>query len=40
MKPPAWILALPLLAHASDALAWGLQTHLFFAQHVLPPGLS
>ena len=28
-------LAIPLLAFAGDALAWGLQTHLFFAQHVL-----
>lgn len=35
MKPPAWTLALPLAAFAGDALAWGLQTHLFFAQHVL-----
>lgn len=35
MTRPAWILALPLLAFAGDALAWGLQTHLFFAQHVL-----
>lgn len=35
MKPPAWTLALPLLAFVGDALAWGLQTHLFFAQHVL-----
>jgi hypothetical protein len=29
------LLAIPLLAFAGDALAWGLQTHLFFAQHVL-----
>jgi len=35
VKTPAWTLALPLLAFAGDALAWGLQTHLFFAQHVL-----
>jgi Zinc dependent phospholipase C len=29
------LLAFALLAFAGDALAWGLQTHLFFAQHVL-----
>jgi hypothetical protein len=29
------LFALPLLAFAGDALAWGLQTHLFFAQHLL-----
>lgn len=29
------LLAIPLLAFAGDALAWGLQTHLYFAQHVL-----
>lgn len=33
MKPI--LLAIPLLAFAGDACAWGLQTHLFFAQHVL-----
>jgi hypothetical protein len=27
--------ALPLLAFPADAMAWGLQTHLFFAQYVL-----
>lgn len=35
MKRTHWILAIPLLAFSCDALAWGLQTHLFFAQHVL-----
>lgn len=29
------LLALPLLLFAGDALAWGLQTHLYFAQHLL-----
>lgn len=33
MQP--FLLAVPLLLFAGDALAWGLQTHLFFAQHVL-----
>lgn len=29
------LLGLSLVACAGDALAWGLQTHLFFAQHLL-----
>ena len=29
------LLAVPLLAFAGDAFAWGLQTHVFFAQHML-----
>jgi hypothetical protein len=29
------LFALPLLAFAGDACAWGLQTHVFFAQHLL-----
>jgi len=29
------LLALPLLLAAGDALAWGLQTHVYFAQHLL-----
>jgi hypothetical protein len=29
------LFALPLLLAAGDALAWGLQTHLYFAQHLL-----
>ncbi len=33
MQP--FLLAVPLLLFAGDALAWGLQTHLYFAQHVL-----
>lgn len=33
MKP--LLLALPLALFAGDALAWGLQTHLYFAQHLL-----
>ncbi len=31
----AVLLAVPLLLFAGDALAWGLQTHLYFAQQVL-----
>jgi hypothetical protein len=31
----SFLYALPLLVFAGDALAWGLQTHLFFAQHLL-----
>lgn len=30
-----YLLALPLLGVAPDALAWGLQTHVFFAQYAL-----
>ena len=30
-----FLLSVPLLLFAGDALAWGLQTHLFFAQQVL-----
>ena len=30
-----FFLALPLLLAAGDALAWGLQTHVYFAQHLL-----
>jgi len=33
MKP--YLVLLPLLLFAGDALAWGLQTHLYFAQHLL-----
>lgn len=33
MRPA--LLAFALLAFAGDALAWGLQTHVFFAQHLL-----
>lgn len=33
MKP--LLRALPLLLFAGDALAWGLQTHLYFAQHAI-----
>lgn len=33
MKPV--LVSLPLLLFAGDALAWGLQTHLYFAQHLL-----
>ena len=33
MKPA--LLAIPLLLFAGDALAWGLQTHLYFAQQML-----
>ncbi len=29
------LFAVPLLLFAGDALAWGLQTHLYFAQHAL-----
>jgi zinc dependent phospholipase C len=29
------LLFLPLVLFAGDALAWGLQTHLYFAQHLL-----
>jgi hypothetical protein len=29
------LIAVPLLLAAGDALAWGLQTHVFFAQHLL-----
>lgn len=35
MKLAALLAGVPLLAFAGDALAWGLQTHLFFAQHLL-----
>ena len=31
----AFLLSVPLLLFAGDALAWGLHTHLFFAQQVL-----
>jgi len=30
-----FLLSVPLLLFAGDAVAWGLQTHLFFAQQVL-----
>lgn len=33
--PPTPLLALSILLFAPDAHAWGLQTHVFFAQHVL-----
>jgi hypothetical protein len=33
MRYPPWILILvPMLLHASDALAWGLATHVYFSQ--------
>ena len=35
MKPRTLLYCLPLLAASSDALAWGLQTHLFFAQYLV-----
>jgi hypothetical protein len=30
-----WWLSLPLALYGADALAWGLETHVFFAQHAL-----
>jgi hypothetical protein len=31
----SFLVSVPLLLFAGDALAWGLHTHLYFAQHVL-----
>lgn len=35
MKIKHWLWLIPLLATASDALAWGLYTHVYFAQALL-----
>lgn len=33
--PTGWIWLIPLLAHSTDALAWGLGTHVYFAQFLI-----
>jgi hypothetical protein len=35
MTARPWLLAAVLVSFSGDALAWGLQTHVFFAQHAL-----